>query len=128
MDQTGSLIVRTYLSTAQLPISGATVIISTTAADGKQTLIAIARTDESGVAGPIQLSAPSAAGSLSPGNGGSPFSSYTLLIEHPDYQLARFDGLQIFPGVETVQNVPLIPLSNTGRNEADLTTVTPQPL
>lgn len=128
MADSGTLIVRTFVSRAQLPVSDATVIISSPGADGRQKLVSILRTNESGVAGPITLEAPAAAGSLSPGHNSSAFSSYTLVVEHPNYQLALFDQLQIFPGVETVQDVPLIPLSANGRNESDLTTVTPQPL
>lgn len=128
MAESGSLIVRTFVSRAQLPVSDATVIVSVPSGDGRQKLLSIQRTNESGVAGPITLEAPDLAGSLTPGNNGSAFSSYTLVVEHPDYQLALYDKLQIFPGVETVQDVPLIPLSANGRNESDLTTVTPQPL
>lgn len=128
MADSGTLIVRTFVSRAQLPVSDATVIISSPGADGRQKLVSILRTNESGVAGPIALEAPAAAGSLSPGHNSSAFSSYTLVVEHPNYQLALFDQLQIFPGVETIQDVPLIPLSANGRNESDLTTVTPQPL
>lgn len=128
MAESGSLIVRTFVSRAQLPVSDATVIVSVPSGDGRQKLLSIQRTNESGVAGPITLEAPDLSGSLTPGNNGSAFSSYTLVVEHPDYQLALYDKLQIFPGVETVQDVPLIPLSANGRNESDLTTVTPQPL
>ena len=128
MSQNGSLIVRTYLSRAQLPVSGATVIISRPEESGKQTLISISRTNESGVTGPISLESPDVSGSLSPGNNGSAFSSYTLIVEHPDYQLAVFEGLQVFPGIETVQDVPLIPISANGITENDTTVVTPQPL
>ena len=128
MAQTGILLVRTYVSNAQIPIPGATVIVSKPDGNGLQKLLSIQRTNESGVAPPITLEAPDPAGSLSPGNNGSAFSNYTLVVEHPDYQLALFDDLQIFPGVETIQDVPLIPLSPNERNESDLVTVTPQPL
>lgn len=128
MAQKGTLIVRTFVSTAQLPVSDAAVIISVPSGDGRQKLISIQMTDRSGTAGPISLDAPNVEGSLIPGQNGSAFSSYTLTVEHPDYQLAVFDNLQVFPGVETVQEVPLIPLSVGGRDQQDLTTVTPQPL
>lgn len=128
MAQSGTLIVRTFLSSGQLPISDATVIVSTPDGNGRQKLLSILRTDQSGVAGPITLEAPNKSESLSPVHNGSAFSNYTLVVEHPDYQLALFDNLQIFPGVETVQDIPMIPLSANGRNESDLTTVTPQPL
>lgn len=128
MADTGTLLVRTYVSNAQIPIPGATVIVSKPNGSGRQTLLSIQRTDESGVSPPITLEAPEPAGSLTPGNNGSAFSDYTLVVEHPDYQLALFDKLQIFPGVETVQDVPMIPLSPNQRNENDPVTVTPQPL
>ena len=128
MAQNGTLLVRTFVSNAQLPVSGATVIVSKPDGAGRQKLLSIQLTDESGVASPITLEAPDTSGSLTPGNNGSAFADYTLVVEHPGYQLALFDKLQIFPGVETVQDVPLIPLSPNERNESDLVTVTPQPL
>ena len=36
MPQTGSLVVRTFTSQAQLPVSGATVIISSSEKDGRR--------------------------------------------------------------------------------------------
>ena len=128
MAQSGTLIVRAFVSRAQLPVSGATVIVSVPDNTGKQKLLSISQTNESGVAGPVILEAPEVSGSLTPGNNGSAFSNYMLVVEHPNYQLALFENLQVFPGVETVQDVPLIPLSINGRNESNLTTVTPQPL
>lgn len=128
MAQSGTLFVRTFVSRAQLPVSGATVIVSVPQADGRHKLLAIRQTNESGVAGPITLEAPEASESLTPGHNGTAFSTYTLVVEHPDYQLAVFDQLQVFPGVETVQDVPLIPLSANERDRSDLVTVTPQPL
>lgn len=128
MAQSGTLIVRTFVSNAQLPVADATVIVSVPNGDGRHKLLSIQQTNESGVAGPITLTAPDAAGSLSPGKNGDAFSNYILIVEHPNYQLALFDNLQVFPGVETVQDVPLIPLSSNERNESDIVSVTPQPL
>ena len=128
MVQNGILLVRTFVSNAQIPGPGATVIVSKPDGTGRQKLLSIQLTNESGVAPPIRLEAPEVAGSLTPGNNGSAFSDYTLVVEHPGYQLALFDNLQIFPGVETIQDVPLVPLSPNERNESDLVTVTPQPL
>lgn len=128
MAQNGTLLVRAFVSNAQLPVPGATVIVSKPEPNERQRLLSIQLTNENGVAGPITLEAPDTAGSLNPGNNGSSFYDYTLLVEHPGYQLAVFEELQIFPGVETVQDIPLIPLSANGRNESDTVTVTPQPL
>ena len=129
MPQTGSLAVRVFTSQAQLPVSGATVIISSRAEDNRHNVFSIQTTDSSGSTQSFQLDAPDPALSQSPG-GGAPFSDYSLVVEHPEYYLATFEKLQIFPGIETVQNVPLVPLPqpSTGQDAADPVIVTPQPL
>ena len=129
MPQTGSLVVRTFTSQAQLPVSGATVIISSREQDGRRKVYSIQTTDESGGTKPFELEAPDEALSMSPGQA-APFSSYSLVVEHPEYFLATFEQLQVFPGVETVQNVPLVPLPQPagGDDSADPVIVTPQPL
>lgn len=129
MPQTGSLIVRVFTSQAQLPISGATVIISSRAADGRHKVFSIQTTDSSGATKEFHLEAPDLALSETP-NSGVPFSDYSLVVEHPEYYLATFEKIQVFPGVETVQNVPLTPLPqpSTGQDSAEPVVVTPQPL
>ena len=129
MPQTGSLAVRVFTSQAQLPVSGATVIISSRAEDNRHNVFSIQTTDSSGSTQSFQLDAPDPALSQSPG-GESPFSSYSLVVEHPGYYLATFEKLQIFPGIETVQNVPLVPLPQppAGQDAAEPVVVTPQPL
>ena len=129
MPQTGSLIVRAYTSQAQLPVSGATVIISSPSEDGRRKVFSIQTTDESGGTQPFQLEAPDKILSEGPGQA-APFSDYSLVVEHPEYYLATFEKLQVFPGVETVQNVPLVPLPQPAGDDitAAPVVVTPQPL
>lgn len=129
MAQTGSLVIRAFTSQAQLPVSGATVIISSQDEDGRRKVFSIQTTDESGGTQPVKLDAPDLSLSESPG-GAAPFSDYALVVEHPDYYLATFEKLQVFPGVETVQNVPLVPLPqpSNGDDIASPVVVTPQPL
>ena len=125
MPQTGTLIVRTFVSRAQIPVPGATVVVARTAGQ-QQEILAVRITDESGIAGPIELPAPEVASSLSPDQV-DPFSSYTLLVEHPGFEVATFLDLQVFPGVQTIQDVPLVPTQIQGTGDG-VTTVTPQPL
>ena len=129
MPQTGSLVVRVFTSQAQLPVSGATVIISSKMEDDRYHVHSIQTTDSSGTTQPFQLEAPDLVLSEEPG-GAAPFSNYALVVEHPEYYLATFEKLQVFPGVETVQNVPLVPLPqpSKGDNSASPVVVTPQPL
>ena len=129
MPQTGSLVVRTFTSQAQLPVSGATVIITSREEDGRHKVYSIQSTDESGGTQPFVLEAPDVDLSMSPGQA-IPFSNYSLVVEHPGYFLATFEQLQIFPGIETVQNIPLVPLPQPsgGSESAEPVVVTPQPL
>lgn len=130
MIQTGSLLVRVFTSRAQIPVPGATVAVSKVNEDGRYELLSVQMTDSSGMVGPIILPAPDFDLSQSPGMA-VPFANYSMMVEHPDYNMALFNNLQIFSGVETVQNVPLMPLSVPAANEesdADTTTVTPQEL
>ena len=126
MSKTGSLIVRTFVSRAQLPVPDATVIVYSSRPDGKHDLIAIRSTDESGVAGPIKLVTNDSQG-LTPSSP-IPFTDYQMIVEHPGYQVALFEDLQVFPDVETVQDVLLIPISVPENPDFNTTTVTPQPL
>jgi len=126
MPQTGSLIVRTFVSRAQLPVPNATVIVYANRPDSRHELLAIRTTNESGVAGPVSLPATGSQG-LTP-DAPVPFTDYQMIVEHPDYQLALFKNLQVFPDVETVQDVLLIPLSVPESSDSNTTTVTPQPL
>ena len=129
MPQTGSLAVRVFTSLAQLPVSGATVIISSRAEDNRHNIFSVQTTDSSGSTKSFPLDAPDLALSESPG-GAPPFSNYSLVVEHPGYYLATFEKMQIFPGIETVQNVSLVPLPQpaNGQNAAEPVVVTPQPL
>ena len=129
MPQTGSLAVRVFTSQAQLPVSGATVIISSRAEDNRHNVFSIQTTDSSGATKSFPLDAPDLILSESPG-GSPPFSDYSLVVEHPGYYLATFEKLQVFPGIETVQNVPLVPLPQpaNGQNATAPVVVTPQPL
>ena len=58
MPQTGSLTVRVFTSQAQLPVSGATVIISSKDENGRHKVYSIQTTDSSGATQPFQLETP----------------------------------------------------------------------
>lgn len=128
MAQYGSLVVRTYTSRAQLPVAGATVAVSALEETSTHRLESLLITDQNGSAGPIQLPAADTNG-LTPG-GPLPYSLYSLWVEHPDYELVYIENLQIFAGVESVQNIAMIPLATPGGGAAmvDDVVITPQPL
>jgi hypothetical protein len=59
-----------------------------------------------------------------------PYTVCDIWVEHPDYVPARIEGVQIFSGVETEQEVQLIPLAEwaTGTGELNVSSITGQEL
>lgn len=131
MEDHGTLNVQVTTSRARLPVEGATVVVTTPVEGDKHDLVYITHTDESGNSGPIQLRTPvSADGGQTPG-GSAPYSMYSLWVEHPGFMLALVENLQVFPGVESVQQISLVPLSGRSGGYSDINSsgdVTPQPL
>ena len=109
MDGIGRLHVRVFTAQAQIPVAGATVVITRQGGNGKRKLLSVQTTDSSGLSRPIAVESPGAGQSTQPG-GRDPFAICTVWAEHPGYAMLRADGVQIFPGVETVQEMELIPL------------------
>ena len=92
MAASGTLQARAFASNAQLPLPG----------------VAIRITDESGMIGPVVIEAPERAGSQAPGTG-QPFTQVDLSAECPGYEQILVEGIQIFAGVRTIQELAMIP-------------------
>lgn len=129
MTDYGTLLVRVFTTRAQIPVDRATVAVTQKGPGGKHILLSVRATDESGRIPPIHISTPVPGESLLPGGSGG-YTLCDIWAEHPQYQLLLVEGVQIFPGVETIQDMALIPLAEHAipRNEAELVSITPQPL
>ncbi len=113
MQATGTLSVRVYTSQAQIPLEGATVVVAAPGKEGKWKLLSIQNTDSSGKIKTITLDTPALGESTSPGGlpgDGAPFALCSLWAEQPGYAMLQVENVQVFPGVETVQDMELIPL------------------
>ena len=113
MQATGTLSVRVYPSQAQIPMEGATVVVAAPGAEGKYKLLSIQNTDSSGLIRPVTIDAPALGESTSPGGlpgEGAPFALCDIWAEQPGYAMLQVNGVQIFPDVETMQDMELIPL------------------
>lgn len=113
MQATGTLSVRVYTSQAQIPLEGATVVVAEQGEEGKWKLLSIQNTDSSGKIQSIQIETPALGESTSPGGlpgDGAPCALCDVWAEQPGYAMLQVENVQIFPGVETVQNMELIPL------------------
>lgn len=114
MSDSGTLVVRVFTSQAQLPIEGATVLVTRRGQDDKLELLSIQVTDSSGLIKPVEISTPPAGDSTAPLPDDStekPCSICSVWAEHPGYAMLRVDGVQIFPGVQSLQRMRLQPLS-----------------
>ena len=114
---------------AQIPVTGATVAVTHPSAGGKHLLVALRVTDESGHTQPVTLPTPPAAESEHPGTA-APYTLCDLWVEHPDFQMLHMENVQIFSGVETLQDAELLPLPEfpEQRDMTRIVHLTSQPL
>lgn len=101
----GRLIVQVTTASGALPIQEATVTITQTNND----LIEIQTTDKSGRTPGIELPAPLARYSQTPG-GIRPYSTYNLMVEKPGYYTQELLNIAVFDRIESIQPVALEPL------------------
>ena len=111
---TGYIQVHAYESFAQIPLQDVSVSVS--AIDG--TAIALRLTDRSGRIEPIPIPVPDRAESLTPNPGERPFATVNLTARLRDYEQIFIDDLQVFAGITTDQDLPLIPLSELPANRS----------
>ena len=113
MASQGSVIARVYTSNAYLPLPNAAVTFTQVLDDGNRKLLAIRRTDSSGLTAPVFLETPDTDQSLTPGATIRPYATVDIQVEVPGYGGKLAEGVQVFPGVETIQGLQLRPLPVT---------------
>ena len=131
MEEMGTLLVQVIATNAKLPIEGATVVVTTQAENGKFDLISVQHTDRSGNIRPVPIETPVGEDSTRESvTGERPYTRCDVWAEHPGYTVLRAEGVQIFPGVITRQNMELIPLGEGihGLGKVDLRDITSQNL
>ena len=107
-DSSGTLRVRAYTASGALPVEGATVRI-TGAGESNRSLAFTSITDRDGQSELFVLPAPSAELSLAPDPSALPYSLYDLEISARGYYTKRIRGLTVFPGINSVQLINMIP-------------------
>lgn len=118
----GTLIVQAVTADGTLPVAGARVVISRLI-DGEKTLQGYDVTDISGRTRVFTLPAPSASLSQVPGNL-HPYASYIITVQAEGFGTAEFRNVPIFTGIQSFQEVVLLPIPEFGGNGQDTTTVT----
>lgn len=101
--------VRVVVRTAEgaLPIERA--IVTVKSSDEK--LIAVYFTDADGNTPFLAVPAPSPQNSERPGSQESAFALYNVDTDKAGYQSVRNVGVQVYPGISSIQPVELVPLS-----------------
>ena len=104
---------RAYTSDALLPIKDAAVTVT----DTSGAAIAMRLTNRNGLLDmPIEITVPDRAASESPNTGIIPFASVDLYARYDGYEEIHAEKIQIFPGILTVQDLKMIPLSEFPEN------------
>lgn len=107
-DGVGTLLVRVSTAGIFLPVEGADVRIHG-AAEENQNVRYFLTTDRSGLSERISLPTPPRALSMTPGNRPG-FSNYDIEVFKTGFYPAIFRNVPLFPGVNSIQPVELIPL------------------
>ncbi|MFR9190216.1 MAG: spore cortex-lytic protein [Anaerotruncus massiliensis (ex Togo et al. 2019)] len=128
MDENGTIRVRVFTGRAQIPLEDATVAVTQNPRTAG-TAWSPSASRESGKS-TRSPSPPRRGGQHLAGRRGSALSVCDVWAEHPLYELLTVEDVQIFAGVETLQEMKLIPLpENTApRDAAGEVRVTPQDL
>ena len=110
MPSLGFLQIRVYTSFARLPLEEAAVTVT----DAGRNLLAIRFTDSSGLLpAPLSLPVPDIEAGQEPDTGTVPCSLISIHVQKEGYLPVFAENIQIFPGILTMQNLELIPLSES---------------
>ena len=107
---TGSLRVEVYVAREALPVPGAQVEIYQAGEWQTGTPLARLTADSSGQTEAVQLNAPNVELSLYPYDGVIPYSTYDVVVRSSGYQSQVILKVQVFAGVEALQQIELVPI------------------
>ena len=113
LNSEGKLRIRAYTAGGALPVENALVKIKGAEEDNRLVAYTLV-TDFDGLIPEVTLPAPSLEYSLSPDPLEAPYSIYDVEISAPGYYTKRISGLTVFPGVNSIQLVNMIPYSGEG--------------
>lgn len=128
MASAGTIIANVSTSSAQIPVEGATVLFRQK--DAPYSLLGFRVTDASGKTEPLVIATVDKALSQTPDPSQQPWTGIIVQAEHPEFERVVLSGVQIFPGITTVQSISLLPLQEHDPDmdqEQDFT-FTPQPI
>lgn len=121
----GTIIVVVTSARGTLPVSGAIITVSKTQ---DNTVIATMRTNENGQTTPLSLWAPKRTLSESPSaTNERPFALYDITVSADGFVSEKLEGVPVFDGVASLQQMDLISKSASGDNSSSIIDVEPDP-
>ena len=126
LPSTGYIRVHAYTSDAQIPLQDVSVAIT----DPNGNPITLRLTDRSGFIEPIPITVPDRSASQSPDSGIIPYTNINVYARLENYEQIEAENVQVFAGIVTTQDLPMIPLSELpdSWNKAEIFRTTPQNL
>lgn len=115
-DNYGTLRIRAFTAGGALPVRGAIVRVIGSG-EGNGSVVYSVETDADGITARISLPAPNGKLSLSPSPSEFPYALYDLEITAEGYYTKTVKGISVFEGVETVQQIAMIPGYRGGEDE-----------
>ena len=118
MQEYGTVTAQIVTSAAQIPIPGATLTITQELPDGRQELLAVRMTNYDGFTEPFDVPTPPASDSQTRQTAEVPYALVDLRTERTGYGRVLVRGAQVFSGVQTLQQLVLIPTPTLPDNYA----------
>ncbi len=104
----GQLLVSVQGAGGSYPLPGASVTVKVRTKDGLEVLWS-GKSDLSGRSAVIEIPTPARSASLTPSGGRKPYAQVVIRAQLDGYYPAEYVDVPVFPGVESIQNVYLVP-------------------
>ena len=127
MATSGTLVTRTFTGRGELPLAGVTISIVRRDPQGQMDLLSVLVSDAGGDTAPVVIDTPHLDLSQSPGNH-SPFAVVDIWADRQGFELLVVEDVQIFPGITSLQELPLIPRPEDGGRGGASVEIPPQDL
>ncbi len=123
----GTLVTRVFTGRAELPIAGAAVSVVRKDGDRLLDLLTVQVSGRGGDTEAFSIETPSEDLSQSPGNP-QPYALVDLWVDRQGFQLLVVEDVPVFPGVTSVQDLPLVPMPEDGGRGGESVEIPPQDL
>lgn len=123
----GTLVTRVFTGRAELPIPGASVSVVRKDGDRLLDLLTVQVSGRGGDTEAFSIETPGANLSQSPGNP-TPYALVDLWVDRQGFQLLVVEDVPVFPGVTSVQDLPLVPMPEDGGRGGSSVEIPPQDL